>query len=104
MAKTTKNSSLTTDDIKHVAKLANLPLTEKEIPELQKQLSEILGYIDQLQEVDTKGIEETSQVTGLTNVSRNDIPGKTLTQKSALSNTQNQKSGYFKVPKVLNNN
>ena len=55
------------DDIKHVAELARLELSDKELDIYGKQLSDILGYIEQLQEVNTDGIEPTAQITGLEN-------------------------------------
>lgn len=63
---------LTKDQVRHVAKLARLGLTEKEVEKLQTQLSNILDYVGQLNEVDTEGVEPTAQVTGLTNVTRDD--------------------------------
>lgn len=67
-------------DIGHIAKLARLDLSDKEKQKYSKELSEILDYMEKLNEVDTKNIEPTSQVTGLTNVFRKDerpteIPG-----------------------------
>ena len=58
--------------IEHVAKLAKLELTNAEVEKFQKQLSEVLDYFNILNEVDTDGIEPTSQVTGLENVMRED--------------------------------
>lgn len=55
-----------------MAKLARLGLTEQEVEKLQTQLSNILDYVGQLNEVDTEGVEPTAQVTGLINVTRND--------------------------------
>lgn len=63
---------LTKDQVLHVAKLARIGLDEKQIQKFQKELSSILDYVEMLNEVDTKGIEPTSQVTGLTNVGRED--------------------------------
>ena len=60
------------DDIKHVAELARLELSDKELDVYGKQLSDILGYIEQLQEVNTDGIEPTAQITGLENSWRED--------------------------------
>ena len=60
-------------DIKHIAKLANLPLKDSELVKLEKQLEETLKYVSNLDEVDTKGVEPTSQVTGLENVTRQDL-------------------------------
>lgn len=102
MSKIYKSTTLTTKDVQHVAKLANLNLTDTEIKKFRKQLSEVLNYIYLLQEVDTEGVEETSQVTGLTNVLRDDKPSKSLSQNEALSNTKKTKDGYFVVPEILN--
>ncbi|MCK5211777.1 Asp-tRNA(Asn)/Glu-tRNA(Gln) amidotransferase subunit GatC [Candidatus Parcubacteria bacterium] len=63
---------LSNKEIKHIANLARLELTEKELDKYGKQLSDVLGYIDQLQGVDTIGVEPTAQVTGLTNVFNED--------------------------------
>ncbi len=63
---------LTQDEVKHIAKLAKLKLNEAELKKFTGQLSSILDFFGQLQEVDTDNIEETSQVTGLSNVTRPD--------------------------------
>ena len=61
-------------DIKHVAKLANLTLTNKEKEKFDQQLNETVAYIDKLEEINTKGVYPTSQVTGLENITREDNP------------------------------
>jgi aspartyl-tRNA(Asn)/glutamyl-tRNA(Gln) amidotransferase subunit C len=98
-----KTAKLTRQDVKHVAKLANLKLTSKDIDKFSKQLSEIVAYIDKLKKVDTSDVEPTSQTTGLENVTRNDerLPQHDLTQKQALSGTEEVHNGYFVVPMVL---
>lgn len=63
---------LNDDQVKHVAKLARIKLTDEEVKRFGKQLSRVLEYIDILNEVDTKNVAETSQVTGLTNVMEKD--------------------------------
>lgn len=60
-------------NVSHVAKLANLPITPAEEDKFETQLLAILNYISQLQEVDTSNVLPTSQVTGLTNVTRQDV-------------------------------
>ena len=90
-------------DLKHVAKLANLKLEESQLPKFGKQLEEILTYVDKLGHVDTKGIEITSQVTGLENVTREDKSAPSLTQKETLSGTSQTHNGFFKVPAILDN-
>lgn len=96
-------AGLTTSDVKHVAKLANLSLTASELKKFQKQLSSVINYIDELQEVQTKDVEPTSQTTGLENVFREDVIDITsiLSQESALSGTEKVHNGYFVVPMVL---
>lgn len=88
-------------DVKHIAKLANLPLKDSEIPKFEKQLSEVLMYVEKLKEVDTKNVEQTSQVTGLENVLREDKPRPSLTQEEALSNAKAQHNGFFQVKGVF---
>lgn len=69
---------LTSEQVKKVAKLANLPLIPEEENLYSEQLSKILNYIDQLNQVNTEGVEPTFNVTGLSNVSRKDEPGTSL--------------------------
>ena len=87
--------------VRHVAKLANLSLSEKEVKMFQKQLSDILEYVDQLDELDTENVKPTSQVTGLENVFREDKVKPSLTQAQALSGTKRKKNGYFEVKSVF---
>lgn len=63
---------LTKDQVKHVAKLARLGLSDAEVEKFQSQLSGILDYVEQLNEVNTDGVLPTAQVTGLLNVKRED--------------------------------
>lgn len=92
---------LSSKKTKHVALLANLKLTPGEITRFQRQLSEILDYVDQLSEVKTKKIEPTSQVTGLENVFRKDEPRPSLSQKEVLSGAKKTKKGMFKIKKIF---
>ena len=88
-------------DVLHIAKLANLPLRKEEIEKYEKQLSSILEYIEKLQKVNTDNIPETSQVTSLENITRNDVTSPSLSQDEAISNTSNQQNGFFKVKAIL---
>ncbi len=88
-------------DVAHIAKLANLPLSDKEKNKFESQLESTLDYIEQLKEVDTKNVEPTSQVTGLENVTRDDSPRESLSQNDALSNTKDKHNGLFKVKAIL---
>ena len=98
-------SKLTKKEVLHVAKLSNLHLTEKEIKKLLPQLSKIVDFISNLNEVDTNDIEPTTQTTGLTNVTREDkvVSENMLTQDEALSGTDNVYNSLFKVPAILEN-
>ncbi len=89
-------------DVKHVAKLANLPLSSTEKTKFEKQLEETLEYVEGLNEVETKNTEPTSQVTGLENITRNDETSPSLSQEEALSNTKSQHNGLFKIKGIFN--
>ena len=65
-------ADLTRDDVLKLAQLARLRLTDEEVERYQRELVEILKYVEQLDDVDVSGLEPTSQVTGLTNVTRAD--------------------------------
>ncbi len=90
-------------DVKHIAHLAELPLKDEEIKKLEEQLESTLDYIQQLDEVDTKDILPTSQVTGLENIMREDVAIESLTQEQALSNSDETHNGLFKVKGILDN-
>jgi len=64
--------ALSPDDVRHIAKLARLNIEDSEVDKFTRELSSILDYVDMLQEVDTKNVEPTAQVTGLTNSFRED--------------------------------
>lgn len=89
-------------DVKKIAKLASLTLTAEEEIKFEKQLSDILQYVEKLNEVDVKDVEPTSQITGLENVTRNDnYTADMLTQEQALSGNNSKHNGMFKVKAVL---
>jgi aspartyl-tRNA(Asn)/glutamyl-tRNA(Gln) amidotransferase subunit C len=80
-------ATLTPDQVRHIAKLARLRLSDTEVKKLSKELTSILGYVDMLQEVDTKGVEATAQVTGQENVFRPDEVRQNGTSPDALLGT-----------------
>lgn len=90
-------------DIKHISKLANLPIDSKQEKFLEKQFAETLKFVDQLKEVDVEGVPPTSQVTGTSNVFREDEIDTTrmFSQEQALSNAPKKQNGFFVVPKIL---
>lgn len=96
-------AKLTKDEVLHVAKLAQLKLSDSEVKKFLPQLSSVVDFIGQLNEVDTKGVEPTAQVTGLTNVFREDLvdPSNILSNEAALGGTDKTHNGYFKVGAIL---
>lgn len=75
---------LTAGQVKKIANLARLHLTEEEVELFAGQLTDILNYVDILKELDTSGVPETNQVTGLTNVLREDIVAQDLCEPDEL--------------------
>ena len=89
------------EEVEHVAKLARLEVSEDEKAMFARQLSGILTYMDQLKELDTKGIEPTATVLPTENVFRDDDVRPSLPQEKALANAPDQKDGFFRVPKII---
>jgi len=94
---------LSKKDVEHIAKLARLDLSEEEKSKYSSQLTKILDYIDQLQEVDVTGIEPTAQVTGLENVMREDTVEEWPKDEveSALAQAPSKEGKFIKVKRVL---
>ncbi len=95
-------TTISTDDVQRLARLSSLQLNEEEAEALRGDLENILGYIEQLSELDTSGVEPTYQVTGLQNVWREDaIDTYGLGRDELLSLAPSTESSQIKVPKVL---
>lgn len=95
-------AKLTSEQIDKIAYLARIALTSEEKTQLMPQLSSILDFVAKLQEVDTKGVTETSQVTGLVDVWREDeVVRCEISREQLLKNTPNVKDGYIVVKRVL---
>ena len=99
----TSSKTLTLTDVKHIAKLANLNLSNKQIEKLTPQFTSVMDLVSKIQELNTDGIEETSQVTGLENVFREDVVDekRILSQEGALSNAKKTHNGYFMVDAIF---
>ena len=95
-------SDISIDEVKKLALLSRISISDEEAKKLAKELSSVLDYVEQLNKIDTQGVQETSQVTGLENVVRRDkeIDYKT-TREALLSNAPDQEDGYIKVRRVL---
>ena len=92
---------ITKKEVEHVAKLARLELSQEESGRLTDQLSNILTYVEKLNELDTKGVEPTAHVLDIRNVMREDVPAPSLSQERALSNAPEKAAGHYKVPKII---
>lgn len=95
-------SSISVDEVHRIAGLAKIAVTDAEAKKLAKELGDILGYVRQLESVDTAGLEPTYQVTGLTNVTRKDeLIDYGTNRDDLLKNTPRKRDGQIEVPKVL---
>lgn len=96
-------AKLSNDDVKHVALLAQITLSEEEVENYKEQLSKVVEHIDQLSEVDTNLVTPTSQTTGVENIFRPDAvdEARMLKSEEALSNAPRKHNNYFSVEKIL---
>jgi aspartyl-tRNA(Asn)/glutamyl-tRNA(Gln) amidotransferase subunit C len=95
-------SKITVKEVEALAKLARVGLTEDEKISISGQMTEILEYAKQLNEVDTSSVEPTSQVTGLTNIYRKDIiTVSAVGRDDLLSNAPEAEDGFIRVRSVL---
>jgi aspartyl-tRNA(Asn)/glutamyl-tRNA(Gln) amidotransferase subunit C len=95
-------AQLSNEDILKLAQLARLGLTDEEVNEYKEELNAILGYVEQLADVDIDGLSPTSQVTGLTNVTRPDtVHDYGYTAKDLLSNVPTVENDLIKVKRMI---
>jgi len=92
---------VTENDVKIVASLSRLKISDEESVEVIAQLDKFLTYVENLQAVDTSKIEPTTYALPMQNIFREDKVKPSLNRELALSNAPVQDDGYFKVPRVL---
>jgi aspartyl-tRNA synthetase len=92
---------VTPDDVRHVAKLARLTVSEEDVEEYAKDLNAILDYVEKLAELDTENVPPTSHVLQIRNVWRDDDPEKPSTARMILDNAPKRENDFFQVPKIL---
>ena len=90
--------------VRKVAKLARLELTDTEITEFTGQLNAILEYVEKMNELDTEKVEPLAHCLPISNCLRPDNPEKSLGTEKALANAPQRQGYYFKVPKILDDN
>lgn len=94
-------SKLSISEVEHIAKLSRLELSEKEKEKFSSQLSGVLEYVQQLNEVDTVKVDATAQVTGLSNVYVQDQISNPEQQFDLLKNTPELEGTALKIPAVF---
>ncbi len=92
---------ISVDEVKYVAKLARLNLSEKEVEAMTSQLDSILNYVDKLNELDTEHVKPTTHAIEVQNAFREDEVRDSLGQEASLQNAPRQNGEAFVVPKVI---
>ncbi len=92
---------LTKEEVLKLAKLSRIALSDVETEKFQKDLDTVLGYVDELKKVNTDGLEEVNQVTGLVNVQREDKVFLAGNREEIFSQAPEMKDDYFKVKAIL---
>lgn len=93
--------SLSADEVRKVADLARLELSEADLETMARQLSAIVAYINQLQQVNTDGVEPFAHALELRDVFRADVPGQSLSEDEALANAPARQDNFYRVPAVF---
>ncbi|OGP74238.1 MAG: asparaginyl/glutamyl-tRNA amidotransferase subunit C [Deltaproteobacteria bacterium RBG_13_58_19] len=93
--------ALTREDVLHVAQLARLSLKPEEVDLFTRQLNDILGYMEKLQEADTAGVPPLAHVAPLANVFRDDAVKTGLDRELSLQNAPGREEGNFVVPRII---
>ena len=92
------------EQVRKVAKLSRLELTEVEVEQMSSQLSAIVGYVEKMNELDTEGVEPLAHCLAVNNVFRADKIKESIGVEKALQNAPERDDEYFKVPKILEGN
>lgn len=92
---------LTEADVRKVAKLSRLRLSDAEVSQMTEKLSAVLDYVSKLNELDVSGVEPMAHAMDMSNVMRDDVEKPGLSVDAALANAPDQSPPFFKVPKVI---
>lgn len=98
-----ENNKVSEEEVRHIAELARIELSGEEVNRFAKEISDVLGYVEQLGEVDTEGVEPISQVTGKINVFRDDVAkdADEETKNIMAKNYPDSQDGYIRVKQVM---
>ncbi|EWH23160.1 Asp-tRNA(Asn)/Glu-tRNA(Gln) amidotransferase subunit GatC [Bacillus haynesii] len=94
-------SRISIEEVKHVAHLARLAITDEEAAMFTEQLDSIISFAEELNEVDTENVKPTTHVLQMKNIMREDVPDKGLPVEDVVKNAPDQKDGYIRVPSIL---
>lgn len=94
-------AKISKEEVKHVAHLARLAITEEEAEKFAEQLGKITDFAEQLNELDTTNVEPTSHVLPLVNVMREDVAKEGLPVEKVMLNVKNHEAGQIKVPSIM---
>lgn len=89
------------EQVRHVAKLARLAISDTDLPRVTQQLESILEYVEQLKQADVSGVEPMAHAVKLTNVLREDVAQAALPTDVVLKNAPDTDGPFFRVPKVI---
>lgn len=92
---------ITKEEVQHIAGLARIGVSEKEIEKFSVDLSTVLDWVKQLEEVEVKGVEPISHITGMENVTREDNVGEFSNKEAIVSLFPGRKDNYGKVKSIL---
>ncbi|NLD37158.1 MAG: aspartate--tRNA ligase [Desulfatiglans sp.] len=99
-----KREKISTDEVRHIARLARLSMTEEESLKYRNDLNSILDYVAELEEIDTTNVTPISHVLDMKNVWRDDIPAERENPLELLNNAPDREDGYYRVPKIIEGN
>jgi aspartyl-tRNA(Asn)/glutamyl-tRNA(Gln) amidotransferase subunit C len=96
-----KGNVITIEEVKHLARLAKIDLTEREEKLFTMQLNDILTFFQEIAKAETTAIPPTFHVTKARDVLREDVVERSLPRDKALQNASKKENGYFKAPKIV---
>jgi aspartyl-tRNA(Asn)/glutamyl-tRNA(Gln) amidotransferase subunit C len=97
----TPEPPLSADDVRRVARLARLAISDERAEEVRRDLAAVVGYVDMLRELDLAGVEPMSHAGDARNVSDDDVPREPLANSVLMKMAPDTMEPFFKVPKVL---
>lgn len=95
------NSKLTADDVRHIALLARIGMTDEDVENMRTDLSNIMDQFEALTEVDTEGVEPTGHSSDVTSVMRDDVSRPSLPKEDVLANAPNREDDRIRVKAVM---